>query len=63
MSKYDPLRDHLMLLRHREFEMTFREIENLIGASLPRSAERPQWWANIRGDSTHVQGEAWRKPS
>jgi hypothetical protein len=61
MGKYDALRDYLIKQVHREFELTFRQIEDIIGGSLPRSAERPQWWANVQGPSTHVQREAWRK--
>jgi hypothetical protein len=60
MAKYDLLRDHLMRQTHREFDLTFRQIEDIIGTSLPRSADRRQWWANLRGTSTHVQREAWR---
>lgn len=40
--------------------MTFAEIERLVGA-LPASADRPQWWANVRDAQTsHAQREAWR---
>lgn len=40
--------------------MTFRDIERVIGALLPNSAQRPQWWANERSaDSRHVQCAAW----
>lgn len=61
MSKYDPLRDHLSQQRHREFDLTFGEIEGILGFALPQSAERPQWWSNLQGTSTHVQREAWRQ--
>jgi hypothetical protein len=61
VSKYDPLRDHLAQQQHREFDLTFGEIERILGFSLPKSAERPQWWSNIQGQSTHVQREAWRE--
>jgi hypothetical protein len=40
-------------------EMSFREIERVIGAMLPNSAQRPQWWANERRETTHVQCRAW----
>jgi hypothetical protein len=60
MSKYDPLQDHLMRQRHREFELTFREIEGILGFPLPASADRPQWWANVEGQTSHVQRESWR---
>ena len=40
--------------------MSFRDIERIIGGLLPRSAQRPQWWANERSsDSRHVQCAAW----
>lgn len=62
MGKYDPLRDHLKRQRTADFEMSFAEIERLIGAMLPNSAARPQWLANnVTGpDTTHVQRNAWR---
>jgi hypothetical protein len=46
MSIYDPLRDYLKLQQFREVELTFPKIEEIIGRPLPRSADRPQWWAN-----------------
>lgn len=61
MGKYDPLRDYLKRQTAAEFEMTFVEIERRLGAMLPKSAERPQWWANVADPATtHVQREAWR---
>jgi hypothetical protein len=59
MSVYDPLREHLARFQFRELELSFAEIEGIIGRPLPRSAERPQWWANQVG-SGHPQREAWR---
>jgi hypothetical protein len=60
MSAYDSLRDYLRKVVYREIELTFREIENILGRPLPNSAELPQWWANTKGHSTHSQREAWR---
>ncbi|MGH8291527.1 MAG: DUF7662 domain-containing protein [Steroidobacteraceae bacterium] len=61
MSKYAPLRDYLMRQKYREFELTFKEIEAIIGGRLPSTADRPQWWANVSDPATtHVQREAWR---
>lgn len=61
MAKYDPLRDYLRRQKLDEFELTFAEMERRIGYMLPRSAERPQWWANSSApDTTHVQRKAWR---
>ncbi|SJM62665.1 hypothetical protein FM111_09030 [Brevundimonas diminuta 3F5N] len=40
--------------------MTFRDLELVLRAMLPRSAERPQWWANENNETTrHVQSRAW----
>ncbi|MFN3727730.1 MAG: hypothetical protein ACK4SZ_15665 [Allosphingosinicella sp.] len=40
--------------------MSFAEIERVIGAMLPNSASRPQWWANEQDqDCRHVQVSAW----
>ena len=61
MAKYDPLRDHLLKQTLGEIVLSFTEIERLIGP-LPTSADRPQWWSNVRSPATsHVQREAWRE--
>jgi hypothetical protein len=52
MSRYDGLRDHLRLQTGPEFSLTFREIEKAIGGRLPKSADHPQWWANVRDLTT-----------
>ncbi len=62
MGKYDGLRDYLHQQGGPEFSLTFREIEKVIGGSLPKSADRPQWWANVTDPkTTHVQRNAWRE--
>jgi hypothetical protein len=62
MGKYDPLEGHLRRQTLAELQMSFTEIERLIGAMLPASAARPQWWANEKGPRrTHIQCEAWLK--
>ncbi|QYF87055.1 hypothetical protein [Brevundimonas sp. PAMC22021] len=61
MGKYDPLREHLKRQKADEIELTFAEIERKLGAMLPNSASRSQWWANVTDPNTsHVQREAWR---
>jgi len=62
MNRYDALRDRLRLVRGAsEVTLTFVEIEQLIGSSLPPSArEHRAWWANeTRSDGSHVQCRAW----
>ena len=31
-----------------EFGLTFEEIEEIIGAALPRAAQRASWWDSLR---------------
>jgi hypothetical protein len=60
MGKYDPLGGYLRRQRLTEVELSFAEIERIIGAMLPGSAARPRWWANVADpDTTHVQRKAW----
>lgn len=61
MGKYDPLRDYLKRQTSDEFELNFTEIKRKLGALLPNSAVRPQWWANVIDPAlARVQREAWR---
>jgi hypothetical protein len=59
MGIYDPLQDYLKRQRLSEFELTFAEIDSILGRSLPASATRPQWWANQKG-GVRPQRDAWR---
>jgi hypothetical protein len=59
MSIYDPLRDYLKRHEFQEIELTFQKTEEIIGRPLPRSADRPQWWANQVAPG-RPQREAWR---
>jgi hypothetical protein len=59
MSIYDSLRDYLKRVEYQEIELAFPEIEEIIGRLLPKSAERPQWWANTEATG-HTQRESWR---
>ena len=61
MAKYDALETYLTRKAGAGIELSFAEIERIIGAMLPNSAARPQWWANERDPaSRHVQSRAWR---
>ena len=60
MGKYDPLHKYLRQKSAPEIEMSFAEIERVLGAMLPNCAARPQWWANeTNATSAHVQLRAW----
>lgn len=48
MNDYDPLRDYLLRQKQTEFVLSFEEIEAIIGAALPRAAQRASWWDSLR---------------
>ena len=48
MNDYDALRDYLMRQKQTEFVLSFEEIEEIIGAALPRAAHRASWWDSLR---------------
>lgn len=56
-GKYEALTEHLKTHRFSEFDMTFAQIEQIIGAALPKSAHTPQFWANTT-DLTQPQRRA-----
>jgi hypothetical protein len=61
-SKYEPLEIYLAGLSPSmtEISLSFREIEDIIGASLPNSAHvYREWWANQADLSTRPQAKAW----
>ena len=44
MAKYEPLRRYLARQKTARVELTFTDIERMIGAFLPKAAARPTWW-------------------
>ncbi|HEY0628417.1 MAG TPA: hypothetical protein VGD23_03725 [Sphingomicrobium sp.] len=61
MAKYDRLGTYLRRKGMAELELSFADIERIIGNMLPKSAALPQWWANEEcPGSRHVQVQAWR---
>lgn len=58
MAKYDPLERHLRRQRAPTYEMTFRDIERVLKALLPRRAQQPAWWNND-GSPADLQCRAW----
>ncbi len=61
MSKYDPLRHHLVNLRRDEWRATFDQIEDILGFRLPYSARSYSAWWNNEEEGSHVQAKEWRK--
>ena len=61
MSKYARLGTYLAQQKGDRCVLTFKEIERIIGAKLPRSAtDYREWWANEEGGKTrHTQAKAW----
>jgi hypothetical protein len=59
-GKYAPLYRHLVELKKDEWLATFREVERILGFSLPDSARihRP-WWANQGERGGHSHALAW----
>jgi hypothetical protein len=48
VNDYDALRDYLKKQTSHELVLSFEEIEELIGAALPRAAHRASWWETLR---------------
>jgi hypothetical protein len=48
VNDYDSLRDYLKKQKLPEFVLSFEQIEELIGAALPRAAHRASWWETLR---------------
>lgn len=48
MNDYDALRQYLLGQKQMEFVLSFEQIEEIIGAALPRAANRASWWDSLR---------------
>ena len=60
MSKYWPLRDYLRSKSSPTVELTFSEIEEIIGNPLPPSAYAPRWWTLGKSQRPNpLWQEAW----
>ncbi len=60
-GKYAPLYRHLAALARPDWEVSFAEIETILGFALPASARlhRP-WWANQTRSGGHSHALAWK---
>lgn len=58
-SKYAPLFRHLAALNVRRWRATFRDVESILGFSLPNSARiHRRWWAN-QANGGHGHALVW----
>lgn len=60
--KYEPLELHLLKLPAsvNEVSLSFRQIEEIIGSALPRSAiTYREWWSNQANTLNRPQAHAW----
>ncbi|HEV3500760.1 MAG TPA: hypothetical protein VGZ92_10570 [Bradyrhizobium sp.] len=48
MNDCNALRDYLKRQKLAEFVLSFEQIEEIIGAALPRAAQRASWWETLR---------------
>ena len=48
MNDYEALRDYLKHQELSELVLSFDQIEEIIGAALPRAAQRASWWDSLR---------------
>ena len=54
MNDYDALCDYLKRQTQAEFVLSFEQIEEIIGAALPRAAQRASWWDTLRSPEIHM---------
>ncbi len=57
MSKYDQFTEFLTQSDRDKIQMTFEEIETVLGFSLPKSKSYPAWWSNNPANNTMTN--AW----
>ncbi|MDZ4113272.1 MAG: toxin-antitoxin system, antitoxin component [Brevundimonas sp.] len=53
MAKYAPLTSYLRRQKQAELELTFRDIERIVGGILPKAANDARWW--LAGESDTLQ--------
>ena len=59
MSKYAPLADHLKAQVGDAVELTFTQIDQLVGGLPPSARSYDAWWANSRTNDTHGWAHQW----
>lgn len=59
MSKYMPLADFLRSQTVNSVELTFAQIDELVGGLPPVARNHNAWWANSRTDDSHTWAHLW----
>lgn len=59
MAKYEPLARFLRRQKAPEVELTFVEIERIVGALLPRAAMQADWWDGDAAGASQPQQVAF----
>jgi hypothetical protein len=61
LESYDPLRDYLLRQHLTELVLTFDQIEEILGFTLPRASQRASWWEKERNpENARPQRDAIR---
>ena len=61
MAKYAPLTIYLRRQKVAEVELSFRDIERIVGGILPKAANVAKWWLSDEGDTLQPQHLAFRE--
>lgn len=59
VAKYDPLFEFLCRAGGGPVELSFDEIDRLVGGLPPSAVRSPAWWANEAAGSHQFQARAW----
>lgn len=59
MAKYEPLVRYLRRQKKAEVELSFRDIERIVGGLLPKAAADPGWWRVEHTSSAPPQQRAF----
>ena len=61
MGKYDPLAHYLSRIEGESVDVSFSQVEKILGFQLPNSAYRHQaWWAN-ESHGSHSHSRSWQE--
>ena len=60
-DKYEALYEYLIKETRADFELSYEEIEAILGFDLPRSAKRAEWWDEDTPEYPRPQSQAIRQ--